>query len=129
MAPQGPLQGISWGALQPPHPIAPGGHSTAAMPHGALAQLPLPWVSPGTALLFPRGPQHSSLCPWVSPGTAPCVLGESWHRSLCPMETWHSFLCLWLSTGTALFAPGGVLAQLPLTWGTAGTASSALKEP
>lgn len=90
--------------------------TTSNCPGGAQPSSSVLW-SPGTApyalgepwhrSLFPRGPQHSSLCPWVSTGKVPCVLGESWHSFLCCGGTWHN----------------------SLPWGSIGTASSVLKEP
>lgn len=128
---------LPWGATaQLPCPMEP-----------YLAQLLLPWGSPGTAPLFPKGPQHSSL-----------PLGEHWQSSLCPgrvlaehplprgalaqlplpwgdlaqlplplVKHWHSSLCPWRSPGTApsalgehwhsFFCPKRALTQLPLPSG------------
>lgn len=60
----------------------PGGSNTDPLPHGALAQLPLPQVSTGKV---------------------PCALQESWHSFPCREGTWHSFLP-WGSFGTAYSA-------------------------
>lgn len=64
MALWGPLQGVSWRTVLPPHPIALGEHNPAPLFCGALAQLLMPWGSPGTDRSSPE-----------DLSTAPCAPG------------------------------------------------------